>query len=100
MASLDERVAYLEGRVEEHGLMVNGIREAMVSLEARIDSRLQTFEARVDQRFASVDQRFAGIDHRLDAIDGKLTRYFTWLAGLYVTGLIAALAVLAALVAR
>ena len=34
MATLDERVAYLEGRVEEHARSVDGISEALASLEA------------------------------------------------------------------
>ena len=108
MAAIHERIGYLEGRVEEQGQMVNGIREAMQSLEARLGARMQSFEARVDQRiqglearmdqrFALIDQRFLGIDQRLDSMDAKLTRYFTWLVGLYVTTLVA---VVAALVSR
>jgi hypothetical protein len=118
VASIDERVAYLEGRVEEQGHMTNGIREALRSvevgvagLETKLEHRLQAFEDRVDNRFAAVDQRFATIDQRLagidqrfvvidgklDGMDGKMTRFFTWIIGLYVTGLVA---VVGALIAR
>lgn len=38
--------------------MVNGIREALVSLEARMDRRFE----QIERRFAIIDQRFVGID--------------------------------------
>jgi hypothetical protein len=100
MATVEERLAFVEGRVQEHSAMINDIREALASLETRMDRRFEAIDRRfdaIDRRFESVDLRFMGIDQRLDGIDNKLTRYFTWLIGLYVTGLIA---VVAALVAR
>jgi hypothetical protein len=107
VAGIDERVAYLEGRVEEHGHMVNGTRDAIVSLqsrmvsfEARVDQRLQSFEVRLQTFETRVDHRFLAIDSRFDAMDAKITRYFTWLIGLYVTGLIAIFSTLVAVVAR
>ena len=88
--------------------MIDGIREALNSLESRIDQRLQNFEVRLQgfearmQGFeARVDQRFLALEsqttRRFDSLDAKMTSYFTWLIGLYVTGLIA---VIAALIAR
>ena len=67
MNEFEERLAYLEGRVEEQGHMVNGIREAMASLEARMDRRLEQFEQRMDLRFA-------GVDRRLDSLGAKVDR--------------------------
>lgn len=92
MQDVDERVAFLEGRVEEHSQMVNGIRDALTSLEARMDRRLEQFETRVDQRFAQVDAR-------IDALDSKVSRQFVWLVGLLVTTLITVTAALFGLVA-
>ena len=92
MLDIDERVAYLEGRVEEHSQMVNGIRDALTSLEARMDRRFEQFETRVDQRFGQVDAR-------IDALDGKVSRQFVWLVGLLVTTLITVMAALFGLVA-
>ena len=40
MASLEERVAFLEGRVEEHSQLLHGIRESITSLETHLDRRL------------------------------------------------------------
>jgi hypothetical protein len=85
-----ERVAYLEGRVEEHSKSVDGVREALVSLEARVDAR---FEA-VDRRFETVDRRFDGVERRIDALGQKMGRQFVWTVGVQVTlfvGLLAAL---------
>ena len=57
--------------------MVTGIREAMASLEARLDRRLEQFEQRMDVRFAGVDQR-------LDALGSKVDRQGHILIGLVI----------------
>ena len=75
MPTLDERVAYVEGRVNEQSQQIGGIREAIVSLEARIDRRLE------------------GIEGRLTGLDQR----FQWLVGIQLSTLIA---VIAALLAR
>ena len=85
MAGVDERVAYLEGRVEENSQMVNGIREALTSLEARMDRR---FEG-IDRRFEAIDRRFEAVDQRLESLETKMSRQFVWLVGIQVTSLIA-----------
>ena len=97
MATLEERVAFLEGRVVEHSHMLDGIREAIVHLEQRMDRRFEL----VDTRFVALEQTF---DRHLTALDGKLDRHvaslsqqFRWLAGLVLTAIVA---IAAALVAR
>lgn len=115
MATLEERVAFLEGRVGEHSQMLEGIRGAIVNLEQRMDRRfeavdrrfeslehrLAAFEQKVDQRFAAIDQRFVQVDQKLDqrtdALDAKMSRQFIWLVGVQVTTLVA---IVAALLAR
>ncbi len=107
MAGLEERVAFLEGRVVEHSHMLDGIREAIVHLEQRMDRRFELLEQRfasidqrfsaIDQRFTAVDQRFSAVDRRLDNLDAKMSRQFMWLVGIQVTTLVA---IVAALVAR
>jgi len=57
--------------------MVNGIREAMASLEARLDRRLEQFEQRMEVRFAGVDQR-------LDFLGSKVDRQGHILIGLLI----------------
>jgi hypothetical protein len=66
-------------------MTIDGIRDGLADLEGRMD-----------HRFDAVDRRFEMIDGRLDGIDGKLSRYFTWLVGLYVTSVIAAITALVA----
>ena len=86
MPTLDERVAYLEGRVGEQSRAIEGVRDAVVQLEQRVHA----FEERVDRRFE-------GVERRLDGLEEKMTRYFVWLVGMQVTTLAA---VVAALVGR
>ena len=87
----DERLAFLEGRVEEQAMRIDDVRDALVSLEQRIDRRLESFEQRMDaferrmdQRFAMIDQRFAGIDQRLDSIDARFGRIYALLIAMLV----------------
>ena len=101
--TLDERVAYLEGRVEEQTRQTDGIREAMAHLEERmdrrfeaVDARLQAFEDRVDKRFEALERRFEGLDRRFDGTDEKYSRYFVWILGAQVTTLAAVVTAFAA----
>lgn len=75
--------------------MVNGIRDALVSLEARMDRRFE----QIERRFAIIDQRFVGIDQRLDSMEARMGRQFIWLVGLLVTMLIAIIAGLGGVIA-
>ena len=58
--------------------MLNGIRDAMTSLEARMDRRFEQMDRRFEQlkhrmdaRFAQVDARFAQIDAALRELEGE-----------------------------
>ena len=55
--TLEERVAYLEGKVEEHSYAWQDLRE-----------RITHMEQKFDQRFMQMDQRFAQIDQRIDKL--------------------------------
>ena len=85
METLEERVAYLEGKMEEHSLGFVSLRESITRLEQRIDTR---FEA-VDRRFEAIDRKFEAVDHRFELMDDKMSRHFLWLVGIQVTTLIA-----------
>jgi len=86
MPTLDERVAYLEGQVNEQSHAHLDIRDAVRSLEHRVDAR-----------FEAIDRRFDTVDRRLDSLDDKVSRQFVWLVGIQVTTLVA---IVTALVAR
>jgi len=73
MATLDERVAFLEGQMAEQTHAFFAIRESLAGLERRID--------RLDQRVDRLDQR---IDH----LDDKMSRHFLWIVGIQITTLV------------
>ena len=102
MIPVEERVAFLDGTVEGHSKMIDGVRDAVVSLEQRLDVRFAQFEERVDRRFASfeerLDRRFDRIDRRFDELDVKMSRQFHWLVGILMSGLIAMLGILGGVV--
>lgn len=49
--------------MEEHGRALEGVREAIVHLELRMDAR---FEA-IDRRFEAIDRRFEALEANLEA---------------------------------
>lgn len=77
MGSLDERVAYVEGRMEDHTVLMADIRVEMRDLR----SDMRDLRAEMDRRFDRVDQKF------------------TWLVGILV-GVLLAIVGLAFQVAR
>jgi hypothetical protein len=74
MATVEERLARLEARVEEHSPLFGTMREALLA-----------FEHRMDVRFDGIERRFDAVDRRFETLDTK----FVWLIGLYVTSVIA-----------
>ncbi len=94
-STLEERVAYLEGKVEEHSKawsdlkdMMNNHDTKMIAFEQRIDRR---FEA-IDRRFEAIDRRFETIERRIDYLEQKFSRYFLWIIGIQVSIFLAILA--------
>ena len=91
--SLEERVAYLEGRTEEHTAAMGEVRSDIRELRAEMIRRFE----HVDHRFGQIDRRFEQIDRRFEQIDGRLhhmdTR-FTWLIGVQFATLLAVIAAL------
>ncbi len=71
MATLEERVAYLEGQVSEQSHAMIEVRDAVRHLELRLDAR------------------FESVDRRIDGLDDKVSRQFLWLVGIQVTTLVA-----------
>ena len=88
--TLEERVAYLEGKVEEHSRGYGELREMMIHLDQKVDRFREELSGRID----ALDHRLTG---RIDALDEKFSRYFLWTIGIQITIL---LAVIGALLAR
>jgi uncharacterized coiled-coil protein SlyX len=80
MATLEERVAYIEGQMAEQTHAFVAIRELLAGIDRRID--------RVEQRIDRLEQR---VDARFEALDGKMSRQFLWMVGIQITILIAVL---------
>ena len=92
MATVEERLARLETRVEEHSQLFVTTREALLAFEHRMDLRFDGIERRMDLRFDGIERRFEAVDRRFEAIDRRfetLDTKFVWLIGLYVTSVIA-----------
>jgi hypothetical protein len=68
---LEEGVAYLEGKVEEHTYAWQDLRERIIQLEKTLNERLIGLEERMDRR--------------LEAIDQRLNRYFLGIIGIQVS---------------
>lgn len=114
MASLDERVAYLERRMEVHTAIMVDLRGSVRALRTemhqrfeRMDQRFERMEERfervdqrfnlMDQKFGLMDQKFDGrldlldskFDSKFDRLDQKIDRHFMWLIGMFATLLLA-----------
>ncbi len=83
MGSVEERVAYLEGRGEEHAAAIGEVRADIRDLR----TELRDFRVDVNQRFDRVDAKFDQLEARFD------TKFF-WLIGFQFTTLIAVIAAL------
>jgi chaperonin cofactor prefoldin len=70
-ATLEERVAYLEGKVEEHSYAWQDLKERITHMEQTFNERFISLEQRIDRRFEGIDKRFEAIDKRFEAIDRR-----------------------------
>ncbi len=105
MPTVEERLAYLEGRVEEHGRGMAGLGDAVVQFTHRMDGldlkidrfreelagHIDAVEHMLAGRIDAAEQKLAG---RMDGLDQKLSRHFLWLVGMQVTVLLAVIGAL------
>lgn len=108
-----ERLTVVERNVAENARGIEGLREAVVELGARmdrgfaaVDRRFETidrqfevidrrFEA-IDRRFEAIDRRFETMDRRFEAMDQKQSRQFLWIVGIQITTMLAVVGALGA----
>ena len=83
LSTLEERVAYLEGKVEEHSRAWEDLKDLIIHLEGRINS----LEEKIDRRIDSLDQR-------INFIDQKFSRYFLWIIGIQVSIFLSIIAII------
>jgi hypothetical protein len=86
--SLEERVAYLEGKTEDHTRAIGDVRDDVRDLRAEMIARFE----HVDRRFEQIDRRFEQIDGRFAHMDSR----FNWIVGLQFATLLAVLSTLLA----
>ena len=86
MATLEERVAYLEGRLEDHASTVIDVRSGLSHLHSKVDMVEGRLSARLDSVESKLTARIDGVESRLTT---KIDRQFTWLVGIEITVLLA-----------
>ena len=87
VATLEERVAYLERKVEEHSRGLEDLKHLIINLDQKVNRRIDALDQKVD-RFREE------LSSRIDALDQKFSRYFLWLIGIQITILLAIIATL------
>jgi len=85
MPSVEERVAYLEGRLGDHTTTFDGLRGEFGVLRSQVDR----MDAKIDRVDAKVDRVDAKIDRVFYDLESRMTRQFVWLVGIQVTVLLA-----------
>ena len=66
MPTLEERVAYLEGRLEDHAGTVGDLRNDVRDLREQMDRRFEDLDQKMDRRFEDVNRRFEDVDQKMD----------------------------------
>ena len=87
--TLEERVAYIEGRVEEHSKAWEDLKDMIINLDHKVDTKIDSLDQRFSSRMDSLDQkvdRFRDeLSSKTDSLDQKFSRYFLWIIGIQVT---------------
>ncbi len=94
--TLEERVAYLEGKVEEHSRGYAELREMIIHLDQKIDRFREELSASIDGLEQKMDRFREELSGRIDALDEKISRYFLWTIGIQITVLLAVIGALLA----
>ncbi len=112
--TLEERVAYLEGKVEEQSRGYGELREEVrhvgeriTYLDQKVDRFREELSARIDALGRRVDHLDQKVDRfreelsgRIDALDQKVSRQFVWMVGIQITIMVTVVGVLAAALFR
>ncbi|MCS7235129.1 MAG: hypothetical protein RMM30_04035 [Armatimonadota bacterium] len=93
MPTLEERVAYLEGKVEELSGGHTQLRQDIHALDQKVDR----FREALSGRIHALDHR---LNARIDALDQKFSWWFGWLTGFLITALLAQIGLLGAALFR
>ena len=87
MRDLNERVTYLERRMEDHTSLMADLRGEMRDLRSELRADFASLRLAVDGGFARADDRLSRLDQKVD-------RHFMWLVGMMLTAFTAMFAAL------
>lgn len=82
MAVGSERIAYVEGQVNELSLRLSGVEGSILRLEQAVNARCDALDRQVETLRQRTDVRF-------DTLDDKIARQFLWIVGIQITTLVA-----------
>ena len=119
MSTIEERVAYLEGRMEDHTAATTDLRTSVREFRTETGRQFDDVRGEMNRQFADVrgemnrqfddvrgemSRQFADVrgemNRRLELINEKVDRHFTWIVGLQVTSLLAVVSAIAGLYLR
>ncbi|MEW6067292.1 MAG: hypothetical protein AB1610_03225 [Nitrospirota bacterium] len=92
MPTIEERVAYLEGKVEEHSKAWVDLKDMIIHLEGRINALDAKVDRRIDALDAKVDRHREELSGSIRALDQKFSRYFLWIIGIQASIFLAIIA--------
>ena len=82
MPTVEERVAYLEGRLEDHAGTVGSVRQDVADLRQVVRQDVADLRQLVQHLDQKVDRLFYNLD-------SKVSRQFIWIVGIQVALLLA-----------
>ncbi len=106
MPTIEERVAYLEGRMQDHSALWNELRNGVSDLRDDVNRRFGEVRTEFEDLRADMNRRFeevhgeicalrADMDRRFDLgrgdlhrLEDKVDRHFVWLTGMIVTSMV------------
>jgi septation ring formation regulator EzrA len=108
-AAIGERVVVVEASLNTLTTAIQGVRDAVTSLETRMNQRFDEVDRRfcevdrrfseVDKKFSEIDRRFSDVDRRFNEVDqrfaqvdrrfGGVERVFMWVVGMQIATLLA-----------
>lgn len=97
MSSIEERVAYLEGRMEDHTAATADLRTSVREFRTETGRQFDDVRGEMNRQFADVRGE---TNRRFELINEKVDRHFTWIVGLQVTSLLAVVSAIAGLYLR
>lgn len=83
--ALEERIAKLEGRMDEHSRFVESVNIKLTNMERRfddLDRKIDRFREELDRK---IDIRFDSLSKRIDDLDKKMWINFRWIVGIQIT---------------